>query len=65
MISDKRKTLYLIIGILFCIIILVILMVKNGSDNAPSSESEVQDSVTLQDEPAVTDKQLRGEIISI
>lgn len=55
MISDKRKTIYLIILLSVCIVILLILMMNMGVDQTPHAEPVAQDEVIMQDDSPVAD----------
>ncbi len=55
MISDKRKTIYLIILLSACIVILLILMMNMGVDQTPHAEPVAQDEVIIQDDSPVAD----------
>ncbi|MBO4908244.1 MAG: YdcF family protein [Lachnospiraceae bacterium] len=55
MISDKRKTIYLIILLSACIVILLILMMNMGVDQTPHAEPVAQDEVIMQDDSPVAD----------
>ena len=55
MISDKRKTLYLIISLLVLTCVLVILLVKKEADHGPAEEPAVSYAENSPDEASVSD----------